>query len=76
MHHDRANRRGALIILTWAGLRGGVALALVLSLPANPYRDTILAVCYVVVAFTILVQGLTLEPIGRRLYGERRGGHG
>ena len=49
-------------------------MALVLSLPESPYRDPMLAVCYAAVAFSILVQGLTLEPIGRRLYGgeERR----
>ncbi|PWC55697.1 sodium:proton antiporter [Azospirillum sp. TSH7] len=70
MHVGRSGKTSALIILTWAGLRGGIAVALVLSLPASPYRDSILAVCYVVVAFTILVQGLTLEPIGRRLYSD------
>lgn len=72
MHVGRSGKSSALIILTWAGLRGGIAVALVLSLPDSPYRDSILAVCYVVVAFTILVQGLTLEPIGRRLYGDDR----
>lgn len=68
MHVGRSGKRRALVILTWAGLRGGIAVALVLSLPDSPYRDSILAVCYVVVAFTILVQGLTLEPVGRWLY--------
>ncbi|WP_451986229.1 cation:proton antiporter [Azospirillum endophyticum] len=69
MHMGRTGKTRALAVLTWASLRGGVAVALVLSLPASPYRDPILAVCYVAVAFSILVQGLTLEPIGRRLYG-------
>ncbi|ALG75371.1 sodium:proton antiporter [Azospirillum thiophilum] len=69
MHLGSARKGRALIVLTWAGLRGGIAVALVLSLPESPYRDPILAVCYAVVAFTILVQGLTLAPIGRRLYG-------
>lgn len=72
MHMGRTDKSSALAVLTWAGLRGGVAVALVLSLPASPYRDPILAVCYVAVAFSILVQGLTLEPIGRRLYGGRQ----
>ncbi|MBK1839806.1 sodium:proton antiporter [Azospirillum sp. YIM B02556] len=75
MHMGRSGKTRALAVLTWAGLRGGVAVALVLSLPASPYRDPILAVCYVAVAFSILVQGLTLEPVGRRLYdgsGEER----
>ncbi|CAO3411193.1 cation:proton antiporter [Azospirillum largimobile] len=80
MHMGRTGKTSALIVLTWAGLRGGIAVALVLSLPDSPYRDPILAVCYAAVAFSILVQGLTLEPIGRRLYGgkgegaERTGG--
>ncbi|WP_109107238.1 sodium:proton antiporter [Azospirillum sp. TSO35-2] len=78
MHMGRSGKASALAILTWAGLRGGIAVALVLSLPESPYRDPILAVCYAVVAFTILVQGLTLERIGRALYGgrgaETRGG--
>ncbi len=74
MHMGSTGKTSALIVLTWAGLRGGVAVALVLSLPESPYRDPMLAVCYAAVAFSILVQGLTLEPIGRRLYGgeERR----
>jgi CPA1 family monovalent cation:H+ antiporter len=74
MHMGRTGKSSALVILTWAGLRGGIAVALVLSLPESPYRDPILAVCYVAVAFSILVQGLTLEPIGRRLYSGSQAG--
>jgi len=48
-------------ILTWGGLRGGISVALALSLPAGPYRDLILALTYVVVVFSILVQGLTIR---------------
>lgn len=76
MHMGRTGKTSALIVLTWAGLRGGIAVALVLSLPESPYRDPILAVCYAAVAFSILVQGLTLEPIGRRLYGGKGEGTG
>lgn len=76
MHMGRTGKASALIVLTWAGLRGGIAVALVLSLPDSPYRDPILAVCYAAVAFSILVQGLTLEPIGRRLYGGKGEGAG
>ena len=47
-------------ILTWGGLRGGISIALALSLPAGPSRDLILTVTYVVVVFSILVQGLTI----------------
>ncbi len=53
-------------MLTWGGLRGGIAIALALSIPAGPERDLILALTYVVVVFSILVQGLTVEPLARR----------
>jgi CPA1 family monovalent cation:H+ antiporter len=48
-------------IMTWGGLRGGISIALALSLPAGPERDTILTVTYMVVVFSILVQGLTIS---------------
>lgn len=54
---------GAIKILTWGGLRGGISIALALSLPASPERDLILAVTYMVVVFSILVQGLTLKRL-------------
>ena len=57
----------ALAILTWGGLRGGLSVALALSLPPSPARDTILVVTYAVVAFAVLVQGLTFGPLLRRL---------
>lgn len=47
-------------ILTWAGVRGGISVALALSLPTGPERDLILAVTYVIVLFSILVQGTTI----------------
>lgn len=55
-------------VLTWGGLRGGISVALALSLPADPAREVLLAATYVVVAFSILVQGLTIGPLARRLY--------
>jgi len=50
-------------ILTWCGLRGGISVALALSLPAGPYRDIILTMTYLVVVFSILVQGLTIKKL-------------
>lgn len=57
----------AVAILTWGGLRGGLAVALALALPAGPHRDTILLITYAIVSFAILVQGLTLSALLRRL---------
>jgi len=56
-------------VLTWAGLRGGISVALALTLPASPWREELLVVCYAVVVFTIVVQGLTLPAVLRRIYG-------
>lgn len=53
-------------IMTWGGLRGGIAVALALALPAGPARDLILVMTYAVVVFSILVQGLTVETLVRR----------
>ncbi|HEY1812907.1 MAG TPA: sodium:proton antiporter [Kofleriaceae bacterium] len=57
----------AVKILTWGGLRGGLSVALALSLPIDAQRDAILVMTYVVVAVAILVQGLTLPLLLRRL---------
>ena len=49
--------------LTWAGVRGGISVALVLSLPESPSKDALLAATYAVVLFTIVVQGSTLRLV-------------
>lgn len=53
-------------ILTWGGLRGGISIALALSLPAGGERDAILLATYVVVVFSIVVQGLTVGKLVQR----------
>lgn len=50
-------------ILTWGGLRGGISVALALSLPSGPERDIILTMTYMVVVFSIVVQGLTIHRL-------------
>jgi CPA1 family monovalent cation:H+ antiporter len=55
-------------ILVWGGLRGALALALALGLPANlPFRYQIVALSFAVVAFSVIAQGLTMTPLLRKL---------
>lgn len=67
----RLLRRPGPLVATWAGLRGGISVALALSLPAVPERELVLTMTYVVVVFSIAVQGLTLKPLAARRRRER-----
>lgn len=75
MRRRRVFTPNAVRILTWGGLRGGISVALALSIPAQvggvavPERDVLLAITYVVVVVSILGQGLTLGPLLRRTLG-------
>ncbi|HJO87216.1 MAG TPA: sodium:proton antiporter [Rhodospirillales bacterium] len=61
--------KGAVPVLIWGGLRGGIAVALALSLPDNEYKAAILSITYGVVLFSIIVQGLTVKPLVKRMVG-------
>jgi CPA1 family monovalent cation:H+ antiporter len=55
--------QGAIPVLTWGGVRGGISVALALSLPDNDYKPLILTATYCVVVFSIIVQGLTVKTV-------------
>ena len=59
--------KGAVPVLIWGGLRGGIAVALALSLPDVEYKAAILSMTYGVVLFSIIVQGLTVKPLVERM---------
>ena len=56
-------------VLTWGGLRGGISVALALSLPAGAERELLVSVAYVIVVFSILVQGTTMPRMMRASRG-------
>ncbi len=57
-------------IMVWGGIKGGISVALALSLPDSEYKPLILTTTYIVVVFSIIVQGLTIAPLARKLSRE------
>ena len=63
----KSEPKDVIPIMTWGGLKGGISVALVLTLPDNEWKPIMLTMTYIVVLFSIIVQGLTIAPLARRL---------
>jgi CPA1 family monovalent cation:H+ antiporter len=57
----------SLLIMTWGGLRGGISVALSLSLPPSPFKNIIVSITFVIVIFSIIIQGITVEKVIKKL---------
>lgn len=55
-------------LLTWSGLRGGISVALALSLPTSEFREPLITATYAIAIFTMIAQGLSLQALARWLY--------
>jgi CPA1 family monovalent cation:H+ antiporter len=67
LRYRTAFEKNALAILTWGGLRGGIPVALALSIPREMHGDVFVVITYIVVLFSIIVQGLTIKKVVKKL---------
>lgn len=66
-YNKKPFENNAIPILTWGGLRGGISVALALSVPKNMYGDVFVSITYSIVLFSIIVQGLTIGKFANKL---------
>jgi CPA1 family monovalent cation:H+ antiporter len=67
LRYKKTFEKHAVLILTWGGLRGGLSVALALSLPDNMFSEVFVSVTYIIVLFSIIVQGLTIGRFAKKL---------
>jgi CPA1 family monovalent cation:H+ antiporter len=58
--------KNAILMLTWGGLRGGLSVAMALSIPEAMHRDEFVLITYIIVVFSIIVQGLTIGKLAQK----------
>jgi monovalent cation:H+ antiporter, CPA1 family len=67
LRYKNTFEKNAVFILTWGGLRGGISVALALSLPKNAISEILVSITYIIVLFSIIIQGLTIGKVAKRL---------
>ena len=61
-----------IAVMSWGGLRGGISIALALSIPDMQYKGAIISITYIVVVLSIIIQGLSLQPLLKKLYPQKK----